>query len=64
MKKYFAIIKVLNSLTSEVFIAGALTSYDTKLDALVSLEKMLSIWNGSSIFKVLDKKVVMKKFDF
>lgn len=64
MKKYFAIIKVLNSVTSEVFIAGAQTSYDTKLDAFVSLEKMISIWNISSIFKVLDKKVVVKRFDF
>lgn len=64
MKKYFAIIKVLNSITSEVFLVGSSVCYDNKMSATSSLEYLYSIWSKSSYFKVLDKKVVMKKFDF
>lgn len=64
MKKYFAIIKVLNSITSEVFLVGAEFGYDNKVSATSSLEHLISFWSKTSYFKVLDKKVFMKKFEF
>lgn len=64
MKKYFAILKVLNSITSEVFLVGAEFGYDDKVGATSSLENLFSFWHKTSYFKVLDKKVVVKRFDF